>query len=91
MKALKYLGDTVLDHLPDEVEVGLDKPLYDLTVSLLPVIQLPTLGVHDWYLRQQVDWLHWGHRVTGAACLAFSSNLRRKDFKELNILSKELL
>ena len=50
MKALKYLGDTVLDHLPDEVEVGLDKPLYDLTVSLLPVIQLPTLGVHDWNL-----------------------------------------
>ena len=38
MKALKYLRYTVLNHLPDEVEVGLDEPLDDLAVSLLPVV-----------------------------------------------------
>ena len=58
-KAGTYLGNTVLDHLPHQVEVGLDEPLNDLAVSLFSVIQFPPRL--DRYLWQQVDRLDRRH------------------------------
>ena len=64
------LWNTVLDHLPDQIEVGLDEPLNDLAVSLLSVIQLPSHAL-DRDLWQQVDRLHGRYGCAGRpTCLA---------------------
>ena len=65
---MTYLGNTVLDHLPHQVEVRFDESFNDLAVSLFSVIQLPP-GLHR-YFWQKVDRLHWGHDCAGLGHVA---------------------